>query len=137
MRGKTGAGEQRGVMLLEALIAILIFSLGILGLVGMQGFAITSVSDAKYRSDASFLANELVTQIWLDRANMANYAFPGGGAPQLAAWIVKVNSELPQSAANPPVVVVNGGTVDITVRWQQPNTADVRKLRTVSVISNP
>ena len=32
--------RQSGVMLLEALIAILIFSLGILGLVGMQASAV-------------------------------------------------------------------------------------------------
>jgi type IV pilus assembly protein PilV len=56
--------QQSGVMLLEALIAILIFSLGILGVVGMQASAIAASRDAKYRSDASLLANDLVGLMW-------------------------------------------------------------------------
>lgn len=55
--------KQSGVMLLEALIAILIFSLGILGVVGMQASAVKANRDAKYRADAGLLANELVGQM--------------------------------------------------------------------------
>lgn len=55
--------EQSGVMLLEALIAILIFSLGILGVVGLQASAVKANRDAKYRADAGLLANELVGQM--------------------------------------------------------------------------
>ena len=35
--------SQSGIMLLEALIAILIFSMGVLGLVGMQAAAVNGV----------------------------------------------------------------------------------------------
>ena len=51
----------------------------------------------------------------------------------------KVNAELPQSAANPPLITVNAvtGVVDVTVRWQQPNSALVRNYRAVSVVANP
>lgn len=52
--------DQSGVMLLEALIAILIFSLGILGVVGLQASALSVSRDAHYRADAALLANELV-----------------------------------------------------------------------------
>ncbi|MBK8577809.1 MAG: type IV pilus modification protein PilV [Candidatus Accumulibacter sp.] len=55
---------QAGVMLLEALIAILIFSLGILSLVALQGTSIQLTSDAKYRTDATLLANRLIGQMW-------------------------------------------------------------------------
>ncbi|MBL8367702.1 MAG: hypothetical protein JNM54_07255, partial [Candidatus Accumulibacter sp.] len=44
--------EQAGVMLLEALIAILVFSLGILSLVALQATSIKLTGDAKYRTDA-------------------------------------------------------------------------------------
>ena len=46
--------KQRGVMLIEGLIAILIFSLGVLAMVGMQAQAINHTSQAKYRADAAF-----------------------------------------------------------------------------------
>lgn len=131
--------KQGGVMLLEALIAILIFSVGILALVAMQGLAINYTSEAKYRSDASFLANEIISQMWVDRANLANYAYPGGTAPELATWITKVNNTLPQGATNPPTVAVDvtTGTVDITVRWLPPNAEAARNYRTIAVVSNP
>ena len=135
--------SQQGMMLLEALIAILIFSIGILGLVAMQGTAISNVADAKYRSDASFLADQLIAQIWVDRANIGSYDYRSGGAPPaaLTSWVNRVNASLPQSAANPPIVAVDvpTGAVDITVQWQQPNaatSAPPRRYRTVTVITN-
>jgi type IV pilus assembly protein PilV len=135
---------QQGVMLLEALIAILIFSIGILGLVAMQGNAINNISDAKYRTDASFLADQLIAQIWVDRANMGGYDYRSGGTPPtaLASWVANVNATLPQAAANPPIVAVDvpSGSIDITVQWQQPNAgagATPRRYRTVTVISSP
>ena len=75
---------QSGVMLLEALIGILIFSLGILALVGMQATAVRATSDARDRTEASNLTSQLVGQMWLDRANLANYAWDGSGSPPAA-----------------------------------------------------
>lgn len=51
-------------MLLEALIAILIFSMGILAIVALQAVSIKLAGDAKYRSDAALLAEELLAQMW-------------------------------------------------------------------------
>lgn len=59
-------GAQRGVFLIEALIALLIFSLGILGMVAMGGFAMTAQTDARARTDAAALADELASQIVLN-----------------------------------------------------------------------
>jgi type IV pilus assembly protein PilV len=113
-------------MLLEALIAILIFSVGILGLVGAQATAIKSASEAKYRADASFLANQVLAQMWVNRANLASYAYTGGGAPQvLQAWLSRVNDTLPGAAANPPSIVIGPGSeVTVTLFWQHPEEAN-------------
>jgi type IV pilus assembly protein PilV len=144
-----GAKREQGVMLLEALIGILIFSIGILSMVAMQAVAIGTISDAKYRSDASFLANQIITQIWLDRgvnmANMTSYAYPGGTATELSNWITKVNNALPQTTgANAPAITVTltgtpatSGTVDVTIKWQPPNSGTVHSYRTISVVANP
>jgi len=63
-RINTSARRQSGVMLIEALIAILIFSIGILGIVGLQSSAVKASTDAKYRSEAALLANELIGRMW-------------------------------------------------------------------------
>ena len=69
---------QQGVILLEALIGILIFSLGVLALVAMQAVSVSNVSNARYRTEAAFLANEIISEIWVDRgpgySNVANYS---------------------------------------------------------------
>jgi type IV pilus assembly protein PilV len=126
-------GSERGVMLIEALVAILIFSIGILAVVGMQAVAIKDVAAAKYRSEAAFLAQELLAQMWTDNGNIGTYAFTGAGAPpaKIQAWVNKVQSRLPDGANQPPVVtltnpipaapaVPTGATVQITVRWRLP-----------------
>jgi len=131
---------QHGVMLIEALIAILLFSAGILAMIGMQGLAISYSADAKYRSDAAFLANELIGQMWVDRLQFPNYAYPGGTAPNLATWKAKVDATLPGTAANAPTVAVDAvtGTVTVTIRWQAPNADSARSYRSVAIIqSNP
>ena len=58
--------SQGGMFLLEALIAILIFSLGVLGMVAMGGTAIAAQSDAQNRSEAANFANEIASKIALN-----------------------------------------------------------------------
>jgi len=119
--------REDGVMLLEALIAILIFSIGILAVVGLQAVSIKNVTDAKYRTQAAFLADKLLSQMWIDAGNIASYSYPGsGGVPtRLTGWVGQVNTQLPAASTVPPIVTVTGAspagaTVSIQVRWQLP-----------------
>ena len=114
-------------MLLEVLIGILIFSIGVLSVVAMQAVAIKNVTQSKIRADAGFLAARLIAQMWTDSGNVASYAYPGSGTPptRLTGWLGAVNSRLPTSASVPPIVTVTnadatGATVTIVVRWQLP-----------------
>ncbi|MBS1230067.1 MAG: hypothetical protein H6R17_3344 [Proteobacteria bacterium] len=78
-------------MILEAMIALLVFSLGILGIVGLQAASIKASSDAKYRSEAALLANEVIGRMWVsDRTQatlQAGFASPDGAAYQAWAWV--------------------------------------------------
>ena len=56
-------GRQHGVVLIEALVAILIFSLGILGLVALGGQAVGAQSDAQYRTEASGVADAIAGEV--------------------------------------------------------------------------
>ena len=105
--------RQRGVMLLEALMGILIFSIGILALVAMQAQAFRASAEAKYRSDASYLANTIVGRMWTDRTNLAAYKHretdtagqlcsPSGTSSAKAdvtAWLANVSAALPGATA--------------------------------------
>ncbi len=125
---------QSGVMLLEALIAILIFSIGILGIVSLQAVSVKLAGDAKYRSEASLWADDLLSQMWAsDRvpANMsANF---GTGGAAYTVWLANIRAAgLPGTVLNPPIVTVDTtantvttGTTTITVRWLAPNDGAV------------
>lgn len=127
--------RESGVMLIEALIAILIFSIGILAVVGMQGVAIKNVTESKYRSEAAFLANELISNMWTDAGNVGLYNYPGSSHPKLVNWVAKVDATLPGTAAFRPRVTITpavvvppapapvGATVQIELYWQLPEEA--------------
>jgi type IV pilus assembly protein PilV len=116
--------QQSGVLLLEALIAILIFSLGILGVIGMQASAVAANRDAQYRTDAGLLANELIGQMWSANRIGANLQarFQGDCDDALVAcshvvdgdlylaWRARVRATLPGADVNDPIVYV--GPVD-------------------------
>ena len=70
------ARRQGGFFLIEAMVAILIFALGILGLVAMGGTAVSSQSDAQYRTEAAGLADSIASEIALNigRADEATKA---------------------------------------------------------------
>lgn len=118
--------KQAGIVLLEALIAILIFSMGILAIVGMQAVAAKQVTDAKYRSDACLLVNQLIGTMWAsDRTPAtlkANFDSSVGGAGY-TVWLTDVSTTLPGVAANPPAVDVSAstGAVTVTVFWLAPS----------------
>lgn len=140
--------QQRGVMLLEALIAILIFSMGILAIVGMQAAAIRNTSDAKYRADASYLANRILGEMWSDRFNLASYAHYTGGAAvcapagaasanaKVTAWLNNVSAALPGAAANRQQIVIGANNL-ITVRvcWRAPQDTSFHNFEVTSQIN--
>jgi len=129
--------RQGGVMLLEALIAILIFSIGILAIVGMQATAMKAVTDARSRSEAALYANQLLAQIWTDSSNADQYAYAGAGTPptRLTGWYNAVTGVtdpkrgLPGASTTKPKVTISsftagkGATVKIEVFWQSPEEA--------------
>ncbi len=135
-------------MLLEALIGILIFSLGVLALIAMQAVSVSNVSNARYRTEAAFLANEIISAAWIDRgvnaANVAQYAYPGGAAPAVANWVNKVNTLMPQANLYPPTVQVNpvaglanGRQVVVTVRWRAPDAISTSNHVAIGYIADP
>lgn len=58
--------DQSGMMLLEALIAILIFSFGILGMVAINARAVQAATDSQSRADAARFASEIASLIALN-----------------------------------------------------------------------
>jgi type IV pilus assembly protein PilV len=118
---------QEGSALLEALVAILIFSFGVLGLVGILAASVRATNDARYRAEAANLANALIGDMWATAAADLDPQF-GSGGPKFVAWQNQVAAQLPSaSGANAPVVDLaqpglssQSRSVVVTVFWQLP-----------------
>jgi len=108
-------------MLLEALVAILLISFGILGLIALWAASVKNASEAKYRTDASFLANEIIGQMWMDRANVV----PGYSVP--TSWTNRVAATLPGGTGAVVVTVDPNATplfrTTVTIQWTLPGNA--------------
>ena len=130
-----------GVALLEALVGILIFSIGILAMMGLQAQSIRNTVEAKYRNEAAYLANQIVGQMWVDRANMADYD-TAAGTPNvnMTAWRTRVASTLPGitvGGANSPTITVAGPQVTVTLFWKMPGAdSSTRQLSIVAQIND-
>lgn len=114
MNSQKIAKQQAGVVLLEGMIAIAIFAFGVLAVVGMQASTARAASDAKYRVDASFLVNQAIGEIWLDRAN----ALAADGKSDDVAILPKGKRAIKVTAVNKD----NKAPYDVTVTvtWQLP-----------------
>jgi type IV pilus assembly protein PilV len=141
MRRALPCSREAGVMLVEALIALVIFAVGVLAFVGMQAASIQQGADARYRADAAFMADAVIGMMATDVPNLVQYAHnPNGGAlsractpaasPSINAnvrdWAQTVGRMLPQAGAERHQIMVDAPTGTVTVRicWQAPRATD-------------
>lgn len=132
---RTPSRRQRGVALIEVLVAILIFSIGVLGLIGLQSRAIAVSMDTEDRNRASLLANELVSMLWLRGTSDIT-------ADEKTDWEDRVantiGSGLPDGEGDYTITALTGGRrqVDVTITWKPPGRkeADPSSRLTTTVV---
>ena len=104
----------RGFTLIETLVALLVLSFGVMGLVALQGRALQYAIDAEDRNRASLLADELVSAMWLSRT----VTLPDATVTRWKAQVQDAStSGLPQASAtlsDPDAL----GVVTITITWR-------------------
>ena len=103
--------------LIEVLVAILIFSFGIVGLIGLQARALQYSTSAEDTSRAALLANELASTIVLSQPNPRTPIVVPAAA--YAAWQVRVSDPTTGGVPNGTgvVTVIDANTADITISW--------------------
>lgn len=126
-----GARFQRGSFLVEGLVALIIFMIGVLGMIGAVAGSVRMSNDARYRAEAINLANAIVGDMWATQPADLDDTFGAGGA-KLAAWKTLASSLLPQATgSNAPVVDISqpglstqSRSVVVTIYWQLPGEVD-------------
>lgn len=144
-----------GFVLLDALVAVLIFSIGIIGLVSLQGSAIQLTSSANYRLNAALATDQVIAQMWASDLTTLQTTFNGskksGGSGYLA-WMNNIDCTsssavtgcLPGVPGNPPIIQVVQQTitgsknteyqVTVTVNWQAPGDSSAHSYVSVTDI---
>lgn len=99
---------QKGVVLLEALIAILIFSMGILAVVGLQAAMVRNTADSQYRAEASYIAQQALGVMWANPTSI-----PGDS-------VTDISARLPNGTLTVISAPLAAGQVQVIVNWQLP-----------------
>ena len=120
-KSPTQGSAQRGVVLIEAMIAILLFSIGVLAIIGLQATMIKNTADSKYRAEASYIAQKRIGQMWADPANLATYVEAN----------TDISSALPGGTRT--VALTAAGQYQVTVTWLQPGAGETTHNFTTTV----
>ena len=88
---------KRGFTLMEVLVALVVLSIGLLGMAGMQLFSLSSNRDAYIRTQATYFAYDLIDKI---RANR-NVALVGGYNTAFSAIPAFINCQTTTSNCSP------------------------------------
>lgn len=110
--------NQQGFSLLEVMIALLIFSVGLLGLAGMQMGGLQSNHSAMMRTIATLQSYDMAERLRSNR--MGNYAAPNAGSVEdidLTTWNQMVGRELPSGQGQ--IQVLGGGAFNVSVMWDE------------------
>ena len=122
---------QRGATLIEVLVAMLVLSVGLLGLAGMQMTALKSNQSAYYRSQATVLAYDIMDRMRANRADALNGVYdialrneacdphlaPSGSlaARDVAEWLNSLSCLLSSDARGS--VVRSGRLFTVSIDW--------------------
>jgi type IV pilus assembly protein PilV len=109
--------RSRGFSMIEVLVSIVILSIGLIGLVGLQARGLQFSVSAEDTNRASLLANELATSMWTART----VSLP---AATISAWQTRVADVTADGLPNGSgAVSVAGGVATITLTWHPPSAA--------------
>lgn len=145
--------RQAGFTLVEVLVAVVIFSVGVLALVKLQANAIRMSTDARQRAEATFLADQLLARMLIaDPASAASFnhkadgtvrCAPTGAAstqPLVTEWLAQVTATFPRASASAQQIIVAGDPAnEVTVRlcWKNAEADTPHTLEVVNRVQWP
>lgn len=107
--------RQSGVTLIEVMVAILIFSVGLIGFVGLQARAIQVSTGAEDSNRAALLANEVSALMQLRQTTTLPSA-------DVTAWQTRVSTATGSGIAGGTGTITAGATANIanvTISWPE------------------
>lgn len=129
---------QQGISLLESLIALLVLSIGLLGVLGLQTQSLVHNRAAYFETQATNMAQDMLDRIRANSDQASDYVLSlgdnvsGSGLPSndKAEWLADLATQLPKGEGG---ISVTNQRVSVTVRWDNTSASDdVRQIELVS-----
>ncbi len=140
--------SQHGSFIIEAIISLILFAVGLISLMSLSAQAINQVGQSKARNDASYVVGELLSEMWVS------------GTVNLTAWNTRLQTVLPDAtgtvyfancdctatsgaadfcsgaASGTGVTVGNSQAVTVCVEWtDRRDSATLRRYQASSMIT--
>lgn len=134
------SNKQRGETLISALMSILIFSVGIMAMLGLMTAVMIETGNTQYRIKANEIASNTISMMWVGERSVAKlkekYAKPEGEGYKIFFSIVK--SSLPGITTEknkPSIDIDNKGLINISIKWQTPSDPQSHKITVSTFIA--
>jgi type IV pilus assembly protein PilV len=129
-RSERYARRQRGFSLLEVLITILIFAIGLLGLASLQAVSVRSNQSANFRTQATALSYMIIDRMRANQDAVLRGEYLAGleegdcsegppdtpqAAHDIAAWRQQIACELPDGQGS--ISFPGGGDAVVSITW--------------------
>lgn len=122
--------NQQGIMLLEAMLAVILLGIGLIGAILIQARAFGALSDATMRAEATMASESLVALMTNDLPNASQYALVAGDteSARLAPWAAETRRAIPGATLAVAVLPTAASThnqVNITITWRRKADAPI------------
>ncbi|BCR04649.1 type IV pilin PilV [Desulfuromonas versatilis] len=141
-----GLGGEGGFSLVEAMVAMVVLSIGLLGVAGLQARALSDGTGAAMRSQAALYAYDIAERMRANRGDALNASAPYQVAPgevpaislpalvynDLTDWLAEVG-DLPSGQGGVELATLGTGRVKatITVRWLEKGALEQIQVETL------
>lgn len=146
----TSVRSQRGFSLLEVLIALLVLSLGLLGLAGLQTFSLRFNHQSYERTQATMLIYDMADRMRTNLAALSSYnsvnkttpasSYGYGSCPSscsdtqlanynIAQWKSRIAEPGMLAGGQGGITVVTPGVYDISVHWIENDISMTQTMR--------
>jgi len=134
------ARARQGFALVEALVAVALLAIGLVGMLGLQARSVSALEDSAMRTEATLAAESLLGIMSTDQANLAAYAVAEGAAPgaPLRPWHEATRARIPSATIGvtvTPGAAAAGTRVDIRIAWTRKTGTSANQHRITSYIA--
>jgi type IV pilus assembly protein PilV len=134
-----GAPAVRGVGLFDAMIALVVLSLGLLAMTRFQGRMVAQATETQSRQVAAQLAAEHLSTVLVDVGNAPCYTLPPAGVCNNATaragttdWATRTAAALPAPVTTTSTLEAATGRLTVAITWLGKESGDTRTLQAVT-----